>query len=156
MGRSETLIMLLLVLVVIVAWSLESAIRKTRRQLRATLKDVKKDQIRLRRTVKRIYGYVQVIEAKVGTLERRTRHPLGPPVTRLEELTPGDLVVHSQHGLGRYVGVERLVTDGEELDYLQLEYAHGGKLAHPVIRLDMLWRYGGDPQRASLDALGWG
>jgi transcription-repair coupling factor (superfamily II helicase) len=138
--------------VVAVGWA--GSLDATRKQFKTLRRDLTRDSKRLRRRLRRIERSVLKIERNVQRIERRTRHPMGPAVTRPEDLQVGDLLIHSQHGLGRYVGMSRLLENGGELDYLDLEYADGGKLHLPVVRLDMICRYGGDPRTAVLDTLG--
>lgn len=71
----------------------------------------------------------------------------------LRALTPGDHIVHVEHGIGRYVGLEnRPGPGGTHLELLVVEYA-GGKLFLPVYRLNQIQKYsGGDKPR--LDKLG--
>ncbi len=73
-------------------------------------------------------------------------------------LSPGELVVHVEHGLGRYLGLQTLATGGAERDYLALQYAGEGnsKLYVPVENIELLSRYGSDAENAQLDRLGGG
>ncbi|MEL0067081.1 MAG: transcription-repair coupling factor [Gammaproteobacteria bacterium] len=64
-------------------------------------------------------------------------------IKNLAELKPGDAVVHVDHGIGRYNGLETLVTDGLEAEYLMLLYADDDKLYVPVQLLHMISRYSG-------------
>ena len=61
------------------------------------------------------------------------------------QLTPGDLVVHEQHGVGRFVEMVRRTINGGEREYLILEYAKGDRLFVPTDSLEQVTRYvGGD------------
>jgi transcription-repair coupling factor (superfamily II helicase) len=62
------------------------------------------------------------------------------------EFEPGDLVVHVDHGIGRFVGMRVMGEAGQEREYMQLEYADGDRLFVPVEHLDRVQRYvaGGD------------
>ncbi len=62
-------------------------------------------------------------------------------VLSFADLTPGDLVVHEQHGIGRYMGMETLTIDGATRDYISIQYAGSDKLFLPCDRLDMVSRY---------------
>ncbi|MBQ7501306.1 DEAD/DEAH box helicase, partial [bacterium] len=62
---------------------------------------------------------------------------------RLDELTPGDLVVHLQHGIGRYAGVQNVTIDKISCDMVKLEYAKGDSLLVPVDQLDLIQKYEG-------------
>jgi transcription-repair coupling factor (superfamily II helicase) len=75
----------------------------------------------------------------------------------LTELRPGSPVVHLEHGVGRYTGLQHLEVDGEAAEFLTLEYAEGSKLYVPVAALHLINRYAGtDPELAPLHRLGSG
>ncbi|EOR84155.1 transcription-repair coupling factor [Latilactobacillus sakei] len=57
------------------------------------------------------------------------------------ELKPGDYVVHVNHGIGEYVGMETLEVDGVHQDYITILYRDNGKLFIPVTQLDMVQKY---------------
>jgi len=79
------------------------------------------------------------------------------PLTSMNDLVLGDLVVHSEHGIGRYIGLSRMKALGTEGDFVQLEFGGGDKLYVPVYRLESLGRYiGASGTSASLDKLGSG
>ena len=69
-------------------------------------------------------------------------------------LTPGDLVVHIEHGIGRYEGLKTLSVNDAPHDCLALDYAGDAKLYLPVENIDLLTRYGADSDSAQLDRLG--
>jgi transcription-repair coupling factor (superfamily II helicase) len=69
-------------------------------------------------------------------------------------LSPGDLVVHIEHGIGRYVGLKTLAVNDAPHDCLELDYAAESKLYLPVENIDLLTRYGADSDSAQLDRLG--
>ncbi len=69
-------------------------------------------------------------------------------------LTPGDLVVHVDHGIGRYEGLKTLEVMEAPHDCLELHYAAESKLYLPVENIDLLTRYGADGEGAQLDRLG--
>ena len=62
------------------------------------------------------------------------------------EFEPGDLVVHVDHGIGRFVGMRVMGDAGQEREYMQLEYADGDRLFVPVEHLERVQKYvaGGD------------
>lgn len=72
----------------------------------------------------------------------------------LGSLNPGDFVVHSEHGIGRYEGLETVTVLGLSHDCVKLIYDGGDKLFVPVENLDLLSRYGGEDSGAVLDKLG--
>ncbi|ESQ89590.1 transcription-repair coupling factor [Asticcacaulis sp. AC460] len=69
-------------------------------------------------------------------------------------LSPGDLVVHIEHGIGRYEGLKTLSVNDAPHDCLELHYAAESKLYLPVENIDLLTRYGADSDSAQLDRLG--
>ncbi len=76
-------------------------------------------------------------------------------VRNLTELRTGAPVVHIEHGVGRYCGMETLEIDGQANEFLTLEYANNAKLYVPVASLDLISRYSGaDDQLAPLHKLG--
>jgi transcription-repair coupling factor (superfamily II helicase) len=73
----------------------------------------------------------------------------------LTELRQGLPVVHIEHGVGRYLGLQVLNIDGDPAEFLLLEYAEGNKLYVPVGSLHLISRYtAGDPDTAPLHRLG--
>ncbi|OQW42217.1 MAG: transcription-repair coupling factor [Proteobacteria bacterium SG_bin5] len=74
-------------------------------------------------------------------------------LAELATLSPGDLVVHSDHGIGRYTGLISIPVGQSPHDCVALEYAGGDKLYVPVENIDVLTRYGSE-EGASLDKLG--
>src|SRR5262249_7409890 len=66
----------------------------------------------------------------------------------------GDLVVHADHGIGRFAGLKTITVLGAAHDVLELEYAAGDKLYLPVENIELLSRYGADEAGAQLDRLG--
>jgi len=76
-------------------------------------------------------------------------------VNNLNELTVGAPVVHQEHGVGRYLGLQVLKFGDIDAEFLTLEYANGDKLYVPVSSLDVIGRYTGmNPENAPLHRLG--
>ncbi len=75
-------------------------------------------------------------------------------LTEATALSPGDLVVHVEHGIGRYTGLETVTAAGAPHECLVLEYAGGDRLYLPVENVELLSRYGQD--EGLLDRLGAG
>ncbi|NMB41917.1 MAG: transcription-repair coupling factor [Firmicutes bacterium] len=72
-----------------------------------------------------------------------------------QELKTGDLVVHEQHGIGRYMGIRTMEVDSVTRDYLYIKYAGEDKLYLPVDQIDFLQRYvGGDGRPPRVSSLG--
>ncbi|MGD8911779.1 MAG: transcription-repair coupling factor [Candidatus Thiodiazotropha sp.] len=90
--------------------------------------------------------------------ERRRRKVSQDPeqiVRNLTELHLGAPVVHEDHGVGRYLGLQTLNVGGMETEFLTLEYARGDKLYVPVASLHLISRYAGaSPENAPLHRLG--
>ena len=73
----------------------------------------------------------------------------------LAELKPGAAVVHIEHGVGRYIGLETLIVDKSTQEFLLLSYADEAKLYVPVASLHLISRFGaGDQALAPLNRLG--
>ncbi|WP_324750266.1 transcription-repair coupling factor [Sphingomonas sp. LY54] len=75
-------------------------------------------------------------------------------LSELATLTPGDLVVHMDHGIGRYDGLTQIPVGTSPHDCVALEYAGGDKLYVPVENIDVLSRYGSESDGVTLDRLG--
>ncbi len=73
---------------------------------------------------------------------------------QLAMMTPGDLVVHTDHGIGRYEGLLTITVGKSPHDCVSLTYAGGDKLYVPVENMDVLSRYGSDSDGIQLDKLG--
>ncbi|OOG24523.1 transcription-repair coupling factor [Thioalkalivibrio denitrificans] len=90
--------------------------------------------------------------------ERRRRRPTRDSdavIRNLTDLHPGAPVVHEEHGVGRYLGLQKLSVGGQEAEFLTLEYAGGDKLYVPVSSLHLVSRYtGADTEHAPLHKLG--
>ncbi len=76
-------------------------------------------------------------------------------IKSLAELNIGDPVVHIEHGVGRFIGLQMLTISGEKSEFLALEYLDHDKLFIPVLSLDRISRFvGGSPDQAPLHRLG--
>ncbi len=75
------------------------------------------------------------------------------PRDLLERLTPGDLVVHIDHGIARYEQMLRRGEDGQERDYLELSFAAGDRIFVPVEQINRVSRYSGG-EHPTLSRLG--
>ena len=75
-------------------------------------------------------------------------------LAELSALNRGDLVVHTEHGIGKYLGLEPIAVGKSAHDCVMLEYAGGDKLYIPVENIDVLSRYGSSEQAVQLDRLG--
>lgn len=73
----------------------------------------------------------------------------------LEDIHQGDYVVHEQHGIGRYLGIETLTSQGGTQDYLYIEYQQNGKLYIPVDKIHYIQKYvGSEGYKPKLHKLG--
>ncbi|HGG59489.1 MAG TPA: transcription-repair coupling factor, partial [Gammaproteobacteria bacterium] len=89
--------------------------------------------------------------------QRRTTRDGNAVIRNLSELNLGSPVVHEDHGVGRYAGLQILEVGGVESEYLMLEYAGKDKLYVPVSSLHLISRYtGADEDHAPLHKLGTG
>jgi len=75
-------------------------------------------------------------------------------LTEATALSAGDLVVHVDHGIGRFVGLQAIEAAGAAHDCLELHYADGDKLFLPVENIELLSRYGSEETAVELDKLG--
>lgn len=85
---------------------------------------------------------------------RKKRKAADAFLAELATLSPGDLVVHAEHGIGRYEGLTQIPVSKVPHDCVALEYARGNKLYVPVENIELLSRYGNESEGASLDSLG--
>jgi transcription-repair coupling factor (superfamily II helicase) len=77
-------------------------------------------------------------------------------IAELQSLTPGDLVVHVEHGIGRFEGLKVIDVQGAPHDCLHLSYAGGDRLFLPVENIELVSRFGSDEAGVQLDRLGTG
>lgn len=75
-------------------------------------------------------------------------------LAELSALNRGDLVVHFDHGIGKYLGLEPITVGESQHDCVMLEYHGGDKLYIPVENIDVLSRYGSSEEAVTLDRLG--
>jgi transcription-repair coupling factor (superfamily II helicase) len=85
-----------------------------------------------------------------------SRAPLGAFTADIADLKPGDFVVHSTHGIGKFLGTRELVQGEQKGDFLLLEYSDGAKLYVPLTRMDLVQKFRGAGEGAAppLDRLG--
>ncbi len=77
-------------------------------------------------------------------------------IAEVTSLAPGDLVVHVDHGIGRFTGLQAIEAMGAPHDCLEIHYADETKLFLPVENIDLLSRYGAEQANVELDRLGGG
>ena len=105
-------------------------------------------------------GFLALTSAELFGPRPPSRPPapsrIGALIASLDELFPGDHVVHLEHGIGRFAGTER----AHDQDFLRLEYAGGGRLLVPIERIDLLRRYhavggGAQPRLDTIGGVAW-
>jgi transcription-repair coupling factor (superfamily II helicase) len=85
---------------------------------------------------------------------RKKRKAADAFLAELATLSPGDLVVHADHGVGRYEGLTQIPVSRVPHDCVAIEYARGDKLYVPVENIELLSRYGSESEGVHLDSLG--
>ena len=79
----------------------------------------------------------------------------GRKIQSFAELKVGDYVVHENHGLGIYQGIEKIEVDKISKDYMKISYAQGGNLYIPATQLDLIQKYASaDAKKPKLNRLG--
>ena len=86
--------------------------------------------------------------------QRKASKKLDNFISEVTSLSTGDIVVHVEHGIGRFVGLQTLEVGGAPHDCVELHYANDTKLFLPVENIELLTRYGGEDAEAQLDKLG--
>ena len=87
---------------------------------------------------------------------RRAQRRADNFIAEATSLAPGDLVVHVDHGIGRFVGLQAIEAAGAPHDCLEIHYAEAAKLYLPVENVELLSRYGSEDSGVELDRLGSG
>ncbi len=95
----------------------------------------------------------QKVRQKRRSRESRNLSP-DTLIRNLAELQIGQPVVHIQHGVGRYRGLQLINAGGMDTEFVTLEFANGDKLYVPVASLHLIGRYSGDAEHAPLHKLG--
>ena len=87
--------------------------------------------------------------------KKRRRTYEGEKISSFSELSVGDYVVHENHGLGIYRGIEKIEVDKKSKDYLKIEYAGGSNLYILATQLELIQKYAGkDAKKPKLNRLG--
>jgi transcription-repair coupling factor (superfamily II helicase) len=85
---------------------------------------------------------------------RKRRKNADAFLAEIASLSPGDLVVHAEHGIGKYEGLTQIPVSKTPHDCVAIGYAAGDKLYLPVENIELLSRYGSESEGVSLDRLG--
>lgn len=92
--------------------------------------------------------------------KKRRKKYEGQKIQNFTELKSGDYVVHENHGIGIYKGIEKIEVEKVVKDYMKIAYADGGVLYIPVAQMDLIQKYAGaDAKKPKLNKLGtiqWG
>ncbi|MEK0083777.1 transcription-repair coupling factor [Benzoatithermus flavus] len=101
-----------------------------------------------------ILGEHDLFGDRLANVPKRSRRAADKFIQDVTALSEGDIVVHAEHGIGRFEGLVTLEIGGAPHDCLKLVYQGGDKLFVPVENLDVLSRYGHADQEVVLDKLG--
>src|SRR5207249_149940 len=101
-----------------------------------------------------LLGEQDILGDRLARAPRR-RRSLDEFITEAASLAAGDLVVHAEHGIGRYEALETIDVAGAPHDCLKVLYAGDDRLFVPVENIEVLSRYGSEDAGAQLDRLGW-
>jgi len=89
----------------------------------------------------------------------KKHHSKGQQIKAFTDIAKGDYIVHEAHGVGQFVGVERLTVDGSTRDYLKIQYAGADKLYVPVDQMESIQKYVGSegvvPKISKLSGADW-
>lgn len=99
--------------------------------------------------------YVRDEDIFGGQKKKKTRKnessSVGQKLTHFSDLKNGDYVVHENHGIGKFIGIEQLDVQGVKKDYLKIKYAGQDMLYVPVDQMDIVQKYIGDDSGCSED-----
>lgn len=93
---------------------------------------------------------------KSGRSRERRKKDNANRIKSYNDINVGDYVVHAAHGIGEYVGLQKMTVDGISKDYLKVQYRGSDVLYVPVDQLDLLYKYGGrgEDKTVKLNRLG--
>lgn len=106
-----------------------------------------------------VYSDHELFDEKTRRKTKRKRNSASS-IESFTDLKVGDYVVHQSHGIGVFRGLEKIVVDGVNKDYLKISYSDGGSLFVPVNQMDAIQKYiGSNAEHVKLNKLGgqdWG
>jgi len=89
--------------------------------------------------------------------KKKKKYKQGRSIRTFRDLSIGDYVVHENHGIGKYIGVEQLTVEGIKKDYLKIQYSGGDLLYVPIDQMEYVQKYiGGEDKAPKLNRLGGG
>ena len=102
-----------------------------------------------------IIGSEDLFETSDLIARQPAKSPLAAFAADIADLKPGDFVVHTTHGVGRFLGIRELAQGDQTGDFMLIEYAGESKLYVPLARLDLIQKYrGAGEAKPHLDRLG--
>lgn len=99
-----------------------------------------------------VYSEQDILGERI--LRTQKRKKASDALTEASSLAAGDLVVHINHGIGRFIGLRAIEAAGAPHDCVEIEYARNDRLYLPVENIELLSRYGGQDSGGELDRLG--
>lgn len=101
-----------------------------------------------------------IFGARTRTGRKRQKQHNGQVIQSFNELNVGDFVIHENHGLGIYRGIEKIKVDNVAKDFIKIEYGDGGNLYVPASALDVLQKYASQdaakkPKLNKLNTMEW-
>lgn len=94
---------------------------------------------------------------KLQKKKRKKKKTKSEKIQSFSDMGSGDFVVHENHGIGKFLGIEQLTVQGEQKDYLKIKYAGNDMLYVPVEQMDMIQKYiGSDGASPKLNKLSGG
>lgn len=86
-------------------------------------------------------------------VKKKKKYKNGESISSFSDLKVGDYVVHENHGIGIYNGIEKISSEGVQKEYLKLVYAKDGLLYVPVTQLERVQKYVGQSQNLKVNSL---
>ena len=94
---------------------------------------------------------------KLSRSKRRKKKTKSEQIQTFSDMRSGDFVVHENHGIGKFLGIEQLTVQGEQKDYLKIKYAGNDMLYVPVEQMDLIQKYiGSDAASPKINKLSGG
>ena len=98
-----------------------------------------------------------IFQHKKASRRKKAFKDKGQKLRSFADIKNGDFVVHENHGIGRFIGIQQLKVQGEKKDYIKIKYAGGDLLYVPVEQMDLVRKYiGGDGSAPRVNKLSGG